>query len=221
MNGKIPKKNYQRMMEAEIQQWNGPHKPRLLLHSCCGPCSSAVIERLVEDFEITVLFDNPNIHPKAEYDHRLKEQKEVLSHFPEVKLVDTVYEPRRYFQAVQGLEKEGEGSERCTQCYAVRMRKACEYAKEKAMDYYTTTLSVSPYKNVEKINRLGEEIASEIGVKHLPSDFKKKGGYQRSIELSKAWSIYRQHYCGCIYSKYEVESQEENAEEKEESKDDE
>lgn len=183
--------------------------PRLLLHSCCGPCSSYVLEYLAPYFEIIVFYDNPNIQPFEEYAHRLDEQRRVIAHISAphgLSLIEGAYDPTRYVQAVKGLTHLPEGSERCFACYRFRMEAAAVLAKELECDYFTTTLSISPYKNAERINAIGEDIAAHVGVKHLPNDFKKRGGYQRSIALCKEWSIYRQHYCGCIFSQREWET---------------
>lgn len=198
------KRFYQRELEEILDGLTG--RPKLFLHSCCGPCSSYVLEYLDPYFEITIFYDNPNIQPESEYRHRLAEQKKVIDRInPKIRLIEGDYDPKRYAKAVQGLEHLGEGTERCWACYELRMREACQRAKEEGMDYYATTLSISPYKNADKINEIGERIAKEVGIPHLPSDFKKRGGYQRSIELSKEWGIYRQDYCGCIYSLREEE----------------
>lgn len=183
--------------------------PTLLLHSCCGPCSSYVLEYLAPYFEIIVFYDNPNIQPVEEYAHRLAEQRRVMAHIEAlhgISLVEGDYDQARYAQAVRGLTHLGEGSERCFACYRFRMEAAAKLAKEMGCDYFTTTLSISPYKNAERINAIGEEISEAVGIKHLPNDFKKRGGYQRSIALCKEWDIYRQHYCGCIFSQREWEA---------------
>ena len=183
--------------------------PRLLLHSCCGPCSSYVLEYLTQYFSIVLFYDNPNIQPRAEYDHRLAEQKKVIAHIDAphgIELREGIYDPSRYAKAVHGLTHLPEGSERCFACYRFRMEEAAALAKTLGCDYFATTMSISPYKNATRINEIGEEIAEQVGVPHLPSDFKKKGGYQRSIVLCREWDIYRQHYCGCIYSQREWEA---------------
>lgn len=202
-------RNYQKELDRilkDLQQTD--RAPHLLLHSCCGPCSSYVLEYLAPFFKITVLYDNPNIQPRAEYEHRLAEQRRVIAHIQAphgIALVEGDYDPARYADAVRGLTHLGEGSERCFACYRFRMQTAAELARELGCDYFTTTLSISPYKNAERINAIGEEIAEQVGVPHLPNDFKKRGGYQRSIVLCREWDIYRQHYCGCIYSQREWE----------------
>ena len=199
----MEKRNYQKEMEAVIAGFGG-QKKRLLLHACCGPCSSYVLEYLSRFFDITVLFYNPNIYPEAEYQKRLQEQKKLIAAaFPQVKLLEIGYDPQEYYAAVKGYEALGENSERCYRCYAFRMRKTALLAKD--YDYFTTTLSISPYKNADWVNTLGEEIEQESGAKYLPADFKKKGGYARSIELCKMYDIYRQHYCGCEFSRPQAE----------------
>ena len=194
----MEKRNYQKEMESVIDRFGGERK-RLLLHACCGPCSSYVLEYLSRYFDITILFYNPNIHPQAEYEKRLAEQKKLISlAFSDVKLLEIGYDPAEYDAAVRGYEHLGENSERCYHCYAFRMQKAAQLAKD--YDYFTTTLSISPYKNCEWVNQLGFALEKAWGVRYLPADFKKKGGYARSVELCKMYDIYRQHYCGCRYS---------------------
>lgn len=190
--------------------------PHLLLHSCCGPCSSYVLEYLSPYFKITLFYDNPNIQPREEYAHRLAEQRRVIAHIQAphgIALVEGDYDPARYADAVRGLTHLGEGSARCFACYRFRMQAAAELARDLGCDYFTTTLSISPYKNAAQINAIGEEIAETVGVAHLPNDFKKHGGYQRSIVLCREWDIYRQHYCGCIYSQREYEARVQSREE--------
>lgn len=202
-------RNYQKELDRilkDLQQTD--RAPHLLLHSCCGPCSSYVLEYLAPFFKITVFYDNPNIQPRAEYEHRLAEQRRVIAHIQAphgIALVEGDYDPARYADTVRGLTHLGEGSARCFACYRFRMQAAAELARDLGCDYFTTTLSISPYKNAERINAIGEEIAEKTGVRHLPNDFKKRGGYQRSIVLCREWDIYRQHYCGCIYSQREWE----------------
>lgn len=199
--GSMEKKNYQKELEKIIESFGGERKS-LLLHACCAPCSSYVLEYLSRYFDITILFYNPNIHPRAEYEKRLREQQRLIAAaFPAVKLVTTEYDAREYYCAVAGCEHLGENSERCYRCYAFRMKKAAAMAE--GYDYFTTTLSISPYKHAEWINALGAQLEAESEAKYLPADFKKKGGYQRSIELCKAYDIYRQDYCGCIFSRGE------------------
>ena len=178
--------------------------PRLMLHSCCAPCSSYTLEYLSEFFEITVFYYNPNISPKAEFEKRFEEQKRLIEALPvknRVTLIKGEYKPEDFFEIAKGLEDAKEGFERCFKCYRLRLEKTAEIAKEKGFDYFCTTLSISPLKNSQKINEIGFEIAEKYGVKWLPSDFKKKEGYKRSIELSREYDLYRQNFCGCIYSK--------------------
>jgi len=199
------KRNYQKELDNVILKLEQEgRRPKLLLHSCCGPCSSYVLEYLSKYFDITVWFYNPNIEPAKEYELRLSEQKRLI---PEMGLqgdpsVDEgPYEPGIFHEAVSGLENEPEGGKRCEKCFCLRLEKTAERALEKGFDLFTTTLTVSPHKNAELLNGIGEEIAARYGVAFLNSDFKKKDGYKRSIELSKQYGLYRQDYCGCVYSR--------------------
>ncbi len=196
----MEKRNFQRETDNVILAL-GSARPSLMLHSCCGPCSSYVIEYLSRHFELTVFFYNPNIHPEQEYLRRLEAQRALVEQLGATPLVEGEYAPKRFYNAVKGLETEREGGLRCDKCIAERMRATALRAREDGFEYFCTTLSVSPHKNAQAINMLGFELESELGVKWLPSDFKKKGGYLRSIELSKQYGIYRQDYCGCEYSK--------------------
>lgn len=197
--------NYQKLLDKitnEIEATNSPKT--LLLHSCCAPCSSYVLQYLSNYFKITLLYFNPNIGPKEEYDKRVAEQKRLIESLPvkyPVTFIEGRYEPKEFYDAVKGLEKEPEGAKRCFVCYELRMREAAEYAREGNYDYFTTTLSISPLKNAEKINEIGEKLEVMYNVKHLPSDFKKKEGYKKSVELSKEYNLYRQNFCGCVFSK--------------------
>lgn len=193
------KKNYDLDMQHVIQSLQ--HKPRLLLHSCCGPCSSAVLEKLVPYFEVTVYFYNPCIHPSDEYERRLQEQLRLIreSQLP-VDVLESAYDPGSYFALIKGLEDAPEGGERCLVCFRQRLMATAQAAKEHGYDYFTTTLTVSPHKNAENLNRIGQETAAEVGVPFLPSDFKKRNGYLRSLQLSAQYELYRQDYCGCIFS---------------------
>lgn len=205
------KKNYYIDFEKVIGEIDLENPPSLLLHSCCGPCSTSVLELLSDYFKVTLLYYNPNIYPSEEYYKRLEEQKKVLEKVSgrfEIKFLEGRYDPEEYFDAVKGVEQLPEGSQRCFNCYELRLKEAAQFAKNLNMDYFTTTLSVSPYKNAQIINELGEKIGAEYGVKHLPNDFKKKDGYKKSVELSKKWNIYRQDYCGCPFSKKEAEERE-------------
>jgi len=192
--------NYQSQTDAVISALNGSEKPTLLLHSCCGPCSSYVLEYLVQHFDVTVLFYGPNIQPREEYDKRLVYQRRVLEHFP-AKILECEYDGEAFDALVTGLETEREGGSRCTRCFELRIGETARLAAQHGFDYYCTTLTVSPHKDAERINRIGQEMGAKYGIKWLPSDFKKREGYKRSIELSREWDIYRQDYCGCLFSK--------------------
>lgn len=201
-------RNYQKEMEKIIEGLRG-EKKSLLLHSCCAPCSSAVLEKLQEIFEITVFYYNPNISEDTEYRKRVEEQKRLIEAFnrkkPDciIKIIDGDYEPQEFYAIAKGLENCPEGGERCFKCYALRLEKTAQLAKELKFDYFTTTLTISPLKNAGKLNEIGEEMALKYGAVFLPSDFKKKEGYKRSIELSKEYELYRQNFCGCAFSKAE------------------
>ena len=187
-------------------------KPALLLHSCCGPCSTAVIERLADEFEITVFYYNPNIYPESEYRKRVEEQQRLIGELPvryPVHFVEGPYDTARFYEMAKGLEEVHEGGERCFKCYELRMEEAARLAAAGGYDYFTTTLSISPLKNAAKINEIGTRLAEKYGVAHLPSDFKKRNGYKRSIELSAEYDLYRQDYCGCIFSLRERRLQQE------------
>lgn len=199
------KRNYQRELEQVLQEEQKKGGlPRLLLHSCCAPCSSYVLEYLSQYFSIMVFYYNPNIFPKEEYEKRVKEQEDFIKRFPAehpVTFVDGPYEAERFYETVKGLEKEPEGGSRCFRCYELRLSEAVEMAESCGFDYVTTTLSISPLKNAEKLNEIGERLTRERKVKWLPGDFKKRDGYKRSVELSEEYGLYRQNYCGCVYSR--------------------
>lgn len=199
------KRNYQKELDDIIGLLKLKNqRPSLLLHACCAPCSSYTLEYLSNYFDITVLFYNPNISPKAEYDYRVSELERLIREMPlasEVKLVSLPYDASEFYEAVKGLESEPERGGRCTVCYRLRLRRAAEYAAEQGFDYFCTTLSISPYKDADRLVTIGEELAGIVGVSYLVSDFKKKNGYKRSIELSEEYKLYRQDYCGCEYSK--------------------
>ena len=202
------KTNYDLELEKIIKENEGK-RPKVLLHSCCGPCSSACIERLKPYFDITIFYYNPNIEPEEEYIKRKEEQKRLLTELGGVDFLDCDWENEAFHEIALGLEYISEGGFRCHKCYDQRMKKTALMAKEKGFDYFGTTLTVSPYKNSQVINAIGKEISEEVGVKYLFSDFKKREGYKRSIELSKEYNLYRQDYCGCIYSKRrEIKSEE-------------
>ena len=203
------KRNYQKELDRLLEGIDKEGRtPRLFLHSCCAPCSSYVLEYLSRYFEITVFFYNPNISPAEEYEKRVEEIRRMIGEMEfvhPVKLVEGEYDPQVFFQMAKGMEHIPEGGERCFGCYRLRMEEAARLAKEGNYDYFTTTLSISPLKNAQKINEIGEELAEIYQVSHLPSDFKKKNGYKRSIELSGEYELYRQDYCGCVFSKRERE----------------
>ena len=195
------KRNYQLELDRITASLSG--RPRLLLHSCCGPCSSYVLEYLTRYFEVFLSYYNPNIQPRAEYDLRLENQLKVLERMPGVTLVPCGYDGGAYDEAVRGLEDEPEGGARCTECFKLRLDFAAREAKRLGCDYFATTLTVSPHKDAQRINAIGEALAGKYGVKWLPGDFKKRDGYKRSIELSREFALYRQNYCGCLFSKTE------------------
>ncbi|MCI8515660.1 MAG: epoxyqueuosine reductase QueH [Hungatella sp.] len=197
-------RNYQRELDQILSGLEGDGTvPRLLLHSCCAPCSSYVLEYLSRYFEITLLYFNPNIYPPSEYERRAAEQESLISRMTFVHPVTMMtgrYEPDEFYRAARGLEKEPEGGARCLRCYELRLREAALAAREGAFDFFTTTLTISPLKSAEKLNQVGERVGEEYGVAFLPSDFKKRDGYKRSLWLSNEYHLYRQNYCGCIYS---------------------
>ena len=195
------------LKQMEDLRENG-ERPKLLLHACCGPCSSYVLECLHQVFDITVCFYNPNIYPKEEYIRRRDELKRFLGEINIQSFVEISYDEKEYYKAINGYENLGEKSIRCYQCYLFRMEKSVKYAKDNNFDYFTTTLSISPYKNSLWINEIGEKLEEKYDVRYLYSDFKKQNGYQRSLELSYEYNLYRQDYCGCIYSKLEREEYE-------------
>ena len=202
--------NYQRMLDEILDQISSSNRtPKLLLHACCAPCSSYVLEYLSKYFEITIYYYNPNIHPETEYSRRINELKKFINEYKsqnKIYLVEENYDPKEYFNEVKGFESLGERSKRCYNCYKFRMEKAVQYAlKENNFDYFTTTLSISPYKDADWINEIGAILEKKYNIKYLYADFKKKNGYKRSLELSKEYGLYRQDYCGCIYSKQERE----------------
>ena len=203
------KRNYQKELDRLLEGIDKEGRtPRLFLHSCCAPCSSYVLEYLSRYFEITVFFYNPNISPAEEYEKRVEEIRRMIGEMEfahPVELVEGEYDPQVFFQMAKGMEHIPEGGERCFGCYRLRMEEAARLAKEGNYDYFTTTLSISPLKNAQKINEIGEELAEIYQVSHLPSDFKKKNGYKSSIELSGEYELYRQDYCGCVFSKRERE----------------
>lgn len=224
MNYQVELEKILKSIETEYQinkNFDGKtlRKPKLLLHACCGPCSSYVLEYLNGFFDITIFYYNPNIHPETEYTRRLEELENFLPDFtknfenPNITLIKDDYNPEDFYNAIKirenpELAQEKEKGERCFRCYEFRLKKAFEYAKEKGFDYFCTTLSISPFKDAEKINVIGEKLVSEEKAKSsdsfvpkwLISDFKKKGGFQRSLEISREYDLYRQQYCGCVFS---------------------
>ena len=195
--------NYDLYLEKKINEIKEKNiKPKLLLHTCCAPCSSSVITRLSEYFDITVFYYNPNIEPQEEYELRKEEQKRFLKEINlGIKFEDCDYENEKFKSISKGLEQLPEGGYRCHECYKLRLIKTANKAKELKYDYFGTTLTVSPYKNSQVLNKIGEEIEKNLNIKYLYSYFKKKEGYKKSIELSKYYNLYRQNYCGCSYSK--------------------
>ncbi len=194
--------NYQLKLEEIIKNIPTGQKPSLLLHSCCGPCSSYVLEYLNSYFDITVFYYNPNITSEEEYQMRVKEQKRLISlAYPNVSFIEGKYEPEVFMEMSKGFEEEPEGGARCTKCYYLRMHETAQKAKELKFDFFTTTLSVSPYKDSERLNQIGIQLEQQYGISYLYADFKKKNGYKRSIELSNKYHLYRQNYCGCEFSK--------------------
>ena len=198
-------RNFQKELEKKIDGFVREGKvPRLLLHSCCAPCSSYVIEYLSQYFEITVFYYNPNISMEEEYKKRVAEQKRFINEFPakhKVSFIECDYDTSVFYNTVKGYEKCKEGGERCFLCYELRLRETARRAVAGEFDYFTTTLTISPLKKSVKLNEIGYNLGMEYGVGYLLSDFKKKEGYKRSIELSKEYDLYRQNYCGCIYSR--------------------
>lgn len=199
--------NYQNITDKIIKKhMENNSKPTLLIHSCCAPCSSYVLEYLSSYFKITILYYNPNIYPKIEFDKRVVELKNLINKMNlnnEISLIIPDYDSMSYFESIKGLEKEKEGGKRCYKCYKLRLEKTALYAKENNFDYFTTTLSISPHKNSKVLNEIGALLEENYQINYLYSDFKKKNGYKRSIELSKKYNLYRQDYCGCIFSKKE------------------
>lgn len=196
--------NYQIVLDNTIKEIvESGKRPTLLLHVCCAPCSSYVLEYLNKYFDITVFYYNPNISSVDEYNKRLNEEKRFVVEYPfdnDIKVVNGEYDNDKFEEIIKGLENEKEGGARCFKCYRLRLEESAKYAKENNFDYFTTTLTISPYKNANKLNEIGKELEGLYGIKYLYSDFKKKNGYKRSIELSHEYNLYRQDYCGCVYS---------------------
>ncbi len=199
--------NYQKELEKTLENVKKTgKKPTLLLHVCCAPCSSYVLEYLNKYFEITAFFYNPNISTESEYEHRAKELIRFINEKDfdnSIKTIISDYLPKEFYDIAKGLEDSKEGGLRCFKCYALRLEKSAQVAIENNFDYFTTTLSISPLKNSQKLNEIGKILEEKYGIKYLYSDFKKNNGYKRSIELSKEYDLYRQNYCGCEFSKRE------------------
>ena len=208
MDNKV-KKNYSLLLEDIISQnERSGLRPTLLLHACCAPCASYVLEYLSKHFEITLLFYNPNISPKEEFLFREAELKRLIGEMPlpsQINILTEPYDANEFYSIAKGLEPLSEGGERCKRCYRLRLNRTADIAKKLGFDYFSTTLSISPYKNAEWLNTIGEEEGLAVGIKYLFSDFKKKNGYKRSCELSEQYGLYRQDYCGCEFSKAESE----------------
>lgn len=198
--------NYNLEMEKIIKKIDLENKPRLLLHSCCGPCSSAVLERINEYFDMDIFYYNPNIDSSTEFYRRAEEQKDLVKYLnldDKIGVEVVKYNHEEFLDYIKGFEDYEEGGARCFKCYRQRMEKAAKYAKENNYDYFTTTLSISPHKDSQILNKIGEDISKKIGVSFLYSDFKKKNGFKRSVELTDEFNMYRQDYCGCEFSKVE------------------
>ena len=196
--------NYQKELDKTLEKLTKEERvPKLLLHSCCAPCSSYVLEYLSQYFEITVFYYNPNIYPESEYTKRIWEQQKLIDELPAkhpISFMAGPYDKERFYEMASGLEHVKEGGARCMKCYELRLREAAKIAKNAGFDYFTTTLSISPLKKAERLNEIGQRLCEEYEVEYLLSDFKKKNGYKRSIELSKIYGLYRQDYCGCEFS---------------------
>ncbi len=206
--------NYQLKLDKmlkEIAEQGREEAPSLLLHSCCAPCSSYVLEYLSQYFNITIYYYNPNISDEEEYRKRVAEQRRLIQELPvkhRVLFLEGHYDTQEFYNAVRGLEHLGERSERCYACYQLRLEQTAVVAKEKAFDFFTTTLSISPYKNAAWLNEIGEKVSEQYQTPYLYADFKKRNGYKRSIELSAEYHLYRQDFCGCVFSKHERETKE-------------
>lgn len=205
--------NYQKELDKLIEYLQKEERvPKLLLHSCCAPCSSYVLEYLSNYFEITVYYYNPNIFPGSEYTKRILEQQNLINNmkgkYP-ISFLAGCYDRELFYQMTAGLEHLKEGGSRCFLCYALRLEESAKVAREGGFDYFTTTLSISPLKNADKLNEIGNKLADKYGISYLQSDFKKKNGYKRSIELSREYGLYRQDYCGCEYSLRDRQEQKE------------
>lgn len=203
------KENYQKLLEKTLDSIPENKTPKLLLHSCCAPCSSYVLEYLSRYFDITVLYYNPNISPASEFEYRANEQKRLIAEMEFTNPVTCIvgrYDPAEFLAIANGHEQDPEGGDRCTACFRLRLEETAKLAKEGGFDYFTTTLSISPLKDAQRLNQIGGEFAQQYGVPYLFSDFKKREGYKRSIQLSSEYELYRQDYCGCAYSKRDAEN---------------
>lgn len=207
-----PSVNFSKEMLRILEKLPRDPQPRLALHACCAPCSSAVIEQLSEYFDITILYYNPNIWPAEEFSKRAEELQRFVKELglSNVHAVVDYYEPSEFYQAVKGLEDEPERGKRCTVCYHQRMERTAHWAAENGFDWFCTTLSISPHKDAQRINAIGRELEKQYGVRHLTSDFKKRNGFKRSLELSAQYGMYRQDYCGCEFSARRLEENSEN-----------
>ena len=205
-----PKTNYQLMLDKTLENITAKDlTPSLLLRSCGAPCSSYVLEYLTKYFDITIFYYNPNISPESEYRRRVSEQKRLISEMcPQVKFLEGHYEPERFYEIAKGLECEPERGERCLKCYRLRLEESAKTAKTYNFDFFTTTLSISPQKDSAVLNSVGADVSEQFDIPYLYSDFKKRGGYKRSIELSAEYKLYRQNFCGCIFSKAEAQKRE-------------
>jgi len=205
----VTKENYQHILDKTIKQMEkGELRPQLLLHSCCAPCSSYVLEYLSTYFDITIFYYNPNISPYEEFIFRSEEQQKLIEKMHTASPIAFLlgeYDSASFFALAKGHETEPEGGPRCKACYQLRLRKTAEQAKQGGYDYFTTTLSISPHKDAQALNQIGKELSQEYGIPYLFSDFKKRDGYRRSCQLSEIYGLYRQNYCGCPYSKQEAE----------------
>lgn len=211
--------NYQIKLEEILEKESkNEGTPKLLLHSCCAPCSTYVLEYLTKHFDISVLYYNPNIHPSEEYHKREAEQERyinLVNKVNKIELIKANYDPKEYFEAVKGYELEKEGGKRCNLCFELRLDMAAQYAKKHGYDYFTTTLSISPHKDAQIINHIGENLEKKYDVSYLYADFKKKNGFKRSLELCAQYDIYRQNYCGCVFSLKESNDRRKEKEERE------
>ena len=207
------KRNYQKELDALIERNRAAgEKPSLLLHVCCAVCASYVLEYLYEHFDITIAYYNPNITDEGEYSHRYSELRRYVAewHMDDIRYAEVEYQPEDFFAMAKGHESDREGGARCSMCFSQRLGYTAELAKQGGFRYFATTLTISPLKNAEVINAIGTRIGEQVGVEYLPSDFKKKNGYKRSIELSREYNLYRQNFCGCVYSENEAKLREEN-----------